>query len=158
MDNRRNFAKYIIGGSILSLSGCTKLKEAIGDSADSKETTKKQRTAKTSIPATGSETSTDDVVIYNLTNKSHSVKLLVTPVSDSKNTFIEEFMLPAPTEEDSDKKSFADIAQMDEKCRVEITVDGERSAGYDWDGDTKDYKGLEIYVEYEEIGFSGTVA
>jgi 5-formaminoimidazole-4-carboxamide-1-beta-D-ribofuranosyl 5'-monophosphate synthetase len=112
-----------------------------------------------SSPTTGSEASVDDIVVYNETNEKRHVELVVTPIDDSSNRFTDEFTLgPYAKDSYTDSKTIPDVELMDEECRVEVTVDGERSATFDWEGDVKDYTGLQIYVDYEEISFTRKVA
>lgn len=150
---------------MFGLSGCSSWREILRRPERSEETTKssqttqKETSTKSSSPATGSEASVDDVVVYNETNEKRHVELVVTPIDDSSNRFTEDFTLgPYARDSYADSKTIPDVEQMDEECRVEVTVDGERTATYEWDGDVNDYTGLEIYVDYEEISFTRKVA
>lgn len=179
MVRRRRFVRYVLGSSLLALSGCSRSEKPVEETETTGELTESQNestesprtttgttssgtTGKTpserSSPATGSEASVDDVVVYNETNEEHRVELTITLVADASNQFTDEFTLgPDAEDSDTDSKAYPDLEQMDEKCRVEVTVDGERTASYDWEGDTKDYTGLQIHVDYDEITFTRKV-
>lgn len=98
------------------------------------------------------------MVVYNLTGEKHRVELAVIPVTDATNTFTDEFSLgPATEDASTDSKAYPDVKQMDDECRIEVTVDDGQTTTYDWEGDVNDYTGLLIHIDYGEVSFTRKV-